>query len=74
MLALDLPDRSLGGIFAFYAIVKTIAKVLLPKVFREMRRVLRSDGLLLLVIECLNAVGFVVEESLQRGPTPRPSA
>lgn len=47
MLALDLPDGSLAGIAAFYAIVN-IPKECLPVVFREMHRVLRPDGLLLL--------------------------
>jgi ubiquinone/menaquinone biosynthesis C-methylase UbiE len=47
MMALDMKDGTLAGIAAFYAIVN-IAKELLPRVFREMRRVLKSDGLLLL--------------------------
>jgi ubiquinone/menaquinone biosynthesis C-methylase UbiE len=47
MLALDLPDASLAGITAFYAIVN-LAKESLPQVFREMARVLKSGGLLLL--------------------------
>jgi SAM-dependent methyltransferase len=47
MLALDLPDATLAGIAAFYAIVN-IPKESLPFVFREMRRVLQPGGLLLL--------------------------
>ena len=47
MLALDLPDASLAGIAAFYAIVH-LAKASLPQVFREMARVLKPGGLLLL--------------------------
>ena len=47
MLALDLPDESLAGIAAFYAIVN-IPKEHLPLVFREMKRVLQPGGLLLL--------------------------
>jgi ubiquinone/menaquinone biosynthesis C-methylase UbiE len=47
MLALDLPANSLAGIAAFYAIVN-IPKESLPKVFREMARVLQPGGLLLL--------------------------
>lgn len=47
MLALDLPDASLAGIAAFYAIVN-IPHEALPIVFREMARVLQPDGLLLL--------------------------
>lgn len=47
MLALDLPDNSLAGITAFYAIVNLSPEVL-PTVFREMHRVLQPDGLLLL--------------------------
>lgn len=47
MMALDVPDGSLAGIVAFYAIVNT-PKESLPLVFREMRRVLKPGGLLLL--------------------------
>ena len=47
MLALDLPDASLAGIAAFYAIVN-LPREALPQVFREMARVLKPDGLLLL--------------------------
>ena len=47
MLALDLPDASLAGIAAFYAIVN-LPRQALPQVFREMARVLKPDGLLLL--------------------------
>jgi ubiquinone/menaquinone biosynthesis C-methylase UbiE len=47
MLALDLPDASLAGIAAFYAIVN-LPRASLPQVFREMARVLKPDGLLLL--------------------------
>ena len=47
MLALDLPDGSLAGIAAFYAIVN-IPHEALPIVFQEMARVLQPDGLLLL--------------------------
>jgi ubiquinone/menaquinone biosynthesis C-methylase UbiE len=47
MLALDLPDASLAGIAAFYAIVN-LPRESLPQVFREMARVLQPGGLLLL--------------------------
>jgi ubiquinone/menaquinone biosynthesis C-methylase UbiE len=47
MMALDLEDRTLAGIAAFYAIVN-IPKESLPLVFREMTRVLKPGGLLLL--------------------------
>jgi ubiquinone/menaquinone biosynthesis C-methylase UbiE len=47
MLALDLPDASLAGITAFYAIVN-LPKASLPQVFREMARALQPGGLLLL--------------------------
>jgi ubiquinone/menaquinone biosynthesis C-methylase UbiE len=47
MLALDLPDHSLAGIVAFYAIVNLPAAVL-PTAFGEMHRVLEPGGLLLL--------------------------
>jgi ubiquinone/menaquinone biosynthesis C-methylase UbiE len=46
MLALDLPDESLAGITAMYAIVN-IPKESLPQVFREMWRVLKPGGVLL---------------------------
>ena len=47
MLALDLPDATLAGITAFYAIVN-LSRESLPQVFREMARVLKPGGLLLL--------------------------
>src|SRR5215475_9505659 len=47
MTALDIPDATLAGIVAFYAIVNT-PKESLPVVFREMKRVLKPGGLLLL--------------------------
>jgi ubiquinone/menaquinone biosynthesis C-methylase UbiE len=47
ILALDLPDNSLAGITAFYAIVNIPAHSL-PIAFREMHRVLQPDGLLLM--------------------------
>lgn len=47
MLALDLPDASLAGITAFYAVVN-LPRESLPQVFREMARVLQPGGLLLL--------------------------
>lgn len=47
MMSLDLPDGTLAGIAAFYAIVN-IPKKLLPSVFLEMQRVLQQGGLLLL--------------------------
>ncbi len=46
MLALDLPDQSLAGIVAFYAIVN-LSHDLLASAFREMARVLRPGGMLL---------------------------
>jgi SAM-dependent methyltransferase len=47
MLALDLPDGTLAGIAAFYAIVN-LPQESLPLVFREIERVLQPGGLLLL--------------------------
>ena len=47
MMALDLPDKALAGIAAFYAIVN-IPEESLRSVFREMYRVLQPGGLLLL--------------------------
>lgn len=47
MMALDLPDGTLAGIAAFYAIVN-IPKESLPLVFREMARVMKPGGVLLL--------------------------
>ena len=47
MLALDLADASFAGIVAFYAIVH-LPHEALPQAFREMARVLKPGGLLLL--------------------------
>jgi SAM-dependent methyltransferase len=47
IMALDLPDEGLAGIVAFYAFVN-IPESSLPKVFREMSRVLQPQGRLLL--------------------------
>lgn len=47
MTALEMEDKSLAGITAFYAIVNLPAE-LRPPVFREMARVLSPGGLLLL--------------------------
>ena|ERR1700733_1465221 len=47
MLALDISDDTLAGVVAFYAIVN-IPRLSLPRVFQEMKRVLRPGGLLLL--------------------------
>jgi SAM-dependent methyltransferase len=47
MRALPVPDRSWGGIVAFYSIVH-ISPAELPAVFAEFHRALRPDGLLLL--------------------------
>jgi ubiquinone/menaquinone biosynthesis C-methylase UbiE len=48
MMSLDLPNETLAGITAFYAIVN-IPKESLLSVFREMQKVLQPGGLLLLV-------------------------
>jgi ubiquinone/menaquinone biosynthesis C-methylase UbiE len=47
MMSLDLPDGTLAGIAAFYAIVN-IPEKSLPSVFWEMQRVLQPGALLLL--------------------------
>jgi SAM-dependent methyltransferase len=47
MMSLDSPDETLAGVAAFYAIVN-IPKQSLPLIFREIYRVLRPGGLLLL--------------------------
>ena len=47
MKALDLPDASLAGVIAFYAVVHFESDEL-GTVFREMRRVLRPGGLVLI--------------------------
>ena len=46
-MALDIPDDTLAGVVAFYAIVN-IPGQSLPLVFQEIKRVLRPGGLLLL--------------------------
>jgi SAM-dependent methyltransferase len=61
MLSLDIADGTLAGIAAFYAIVN-IPRQSLPLVFREARRVLRPDGLLLLAFHAGNEV--IREEEL----------
>jgi ubiquinone/menaquinone biosynthesis C-methylase UbiE len=61
MMALDIPDETLAGIAAFYAIVN-IPKPSLPAIFREMARVLRAGGLLLLAFHAGDEV--VHEEEL----------
>ena len=60
MTALELEDASLAGITAFYAIVNLPAE-LRPKAFREMARVLRPGGLLLLTFHVGGAVLGVSE-------------
>lgn len=47
MFALDLPDASIAGITAFYAIVN-VPVALLPRAFAEIARVLAPGGLLLM--------------------------
>lgn len=47
MLALDLPDQSLAGIATMYGIVN-LPGYSLPTAFREMWRVLKPGGLLLM--------------------------
>jgi ubiquinone/menaquinone biosynthesis C-methylase UbiE len=51
MMALDLPNETVAGVAAFYAIVN-IPKESLPAVFREMERMLQAGGLLLLGFHC----------------------
>jgi ubiquinone/menaquinone biosynthesis C-methylase UbiE len=60
MLALDLADRTLAGIAAFYAIVN-LPPESLPHVFREMERVLQPAGMLLLAFHMGNEVIQVKE-------------
>jgi SAM-dependent methyltransferase len=55
MLSLDIPDGTLAGVAAFYAIVN-IPRQSLPVVFREIWRVLQSRGLLLLAFHIGNEV------------------
>lgn len=60
MAPLDLPDGTLAGIAAFYAIVN-IPKESLLSVFREMQRVLQPGGLLLLAFHSGNEILHVDE-------------
>ena len=55
MLSLDLADETLAGIAAFYAIVN-IPRQCLPLIFREIHRVLKSGGLLLLAFHAGNEI------------------
>ena len=61
MMALDIPDGTLAGIAAFYAIVN-IPRQSLPVIFREMARVLRAGSLLLLAFHAGDEV--IHEEEL----------
>lgn len=47
MLALDVPDSTWAGIAAFYSLIH-IHRADMPQALAELKRVLRSDGLLLL--------------------------
>jgi SAM-dependent methyltransferase len=55
MLSLDLADATLAGVAAFYAIVN-IPRKSLPLIFREIHRVLKSGGLLLLGFHAGNEI------------------
>jgi ubiquinone/menaquinone biosynthesis C-methylase UbiE len=55
MLSLDLADATLAGVAAFYAIVN-IPRQSLPLIFREIHRVLKSGGLLLLAFHAGNEI------------------
>jgi SAM-dependent methyltransferase len=55
MLALEIPDRSLAGIAAFYSIVN-LPRNTLPRIAREMFRVLKPGGLLLLAFHVGNDI------------------
>ncbi len=55
MLSLELPNASLAGVAAFYAIVN-IPRRSHPTVFREIHRVLQPDGLLLLAFHTGNQI------------------
>src|SRR5262249_54241746 len=65
ILAIELEDASLAGITAFYAIVN-IPKDHLPTVFREMCRVLRAGGNLLLAFHIGDDV--ICPQSLWNNP------
>ena len=55
MSALDLPDRTLGGIVAWYSIIHTPPEQL-PAVFAEFHRVLAPGGYLLLAFQVGDAL------------------
>ncbi len=60
MRALDLPDESLAGIAAFYSIIH-IPRAEAISVLKELRRVLRPGGLLLLTFHCGDEVHHLDE-------------
>ena len=60
MLCLDIPDGSLAGIAAFYATVNLPTESL-PLAFRELARVLRPGGLLLLAFHAGDEIVHVDE-------------
>lgn len=55
MLELEISDRSLAGIAAFYSIVN-LPRNTFPKIAREMFRVLKPEGLLLLAFHIGNEI------------------
>jgi ubiquinone/menaquinone biosynthesis C-methylase UbiE len=55
MTALSLDDETLAGITAFYAIVN-IPEQYLPTVFREMKRVMKPEGIMLLAFHTGDSV------------------
>ncbi len=60
MMSLNIPNGTLAGIAAFYAIVN-LPRESLPLIFREMARVLQPDGLLLLAFHAGDEVVHVDE-------------
>ncbi|MGO4603920.1 class I SAM-dependent DNA methyltransferase [Terrabacter sp. 2YAF2] len=63
LASLDLADASVGGVVAWYSIIHT-PPALLPEVFAELHRVVRSNGLLLLAFQ---AGGFSVRHEQAYG-------
>lgn len=61
MMDMQLESSSFDGIISFYSIIHT-PKIDVPKIFREYNRVLKPDGLILIVVKKGTAEGIINED------------